>query len=202
MRTETTTTRAGPERSDGEVVADVRAGTREAFREIMERHQDRVYALLVGILRNPETARDLAQETFLKAYVNLAQYDEAYKFGNWLLKIAQNLAFSHLRHVGVDRERLVLDGEDRPGLEALPDPAPMADPAGLVEERVLGETVNRAMESMSEKYRAVLTLRHTQGMAYQEIADVLGVPLGTVKFRLHQAYRLLGEKLSHWKAGR
>src|SRR5687768_9976543 len=92
--------------ADRDLVAQVRGGAKERFQELIERYQDRVYNLLVRILKNPESARDFAQETFLKAYLSLDQYKEEFKFGNWLLKIAQNLAFSHLRHVGIDRERL------------------------------------------------------------------------------------------------
>lgn len=185
--------------SDHELIAQVLAGSNEAFRGLIEKYQDRVFNLLVRILRNPETARDLAQETFLKAFLSLEQYREEFKFSNWLLKIAQNIAFSHLRHVGVERERLTLDGEDGPGAELIPDSAPLADPAALVEEREVGGLVSRAIETMAEKYRLVLTLRHTEGMAYQDIAEVLAIPLGTVKFRLHQAYKLLNEKLQRHK---
>ena len=200
MKDRQATVQAAPGPSDLEVIREVQEGNREAFRELIERYQDRVYTLLIRILKNPETARDIAQETFLKAYLNLQQYREEFKFSNWLLKIAQNLAFSHLRHVGVNRERLTLDGEDGPGASEIPDPGPLADPAVLVEEKVLGELVNKCVGGMSEKYRLVLTLRHTNDLSYQEIAETLGVPLGTVKFRLHQAYKLLSESLNRVKA--
>ena len=185
--------------ADQQLILQVRSGSKEAFRGLIEKYQDRVFNLLVRILRNQETARDIAQETFLKAFLSLDQYKEEFKFSNWVLKIAQNLAFSHLRHVGVDRERLTLDAEDGPGIEMIADTAPLADPAALIEERELGGLVTRAIEGMAEKYRLVLTLRHTEGMAYQDIAEVLAIPLGTVKFRLHQAYKLLNEKLQRKK---
>lgn len=185
--------------ADLQLILQVRSGSKEAFRGLIEKYQDRVFNLLMRILRNQETARDIAQETFLKAFLSLDQYKEEFKFSNWVLKIAQNLAFSHLRHVGVDRERLTLDAEDGPGIEMIADTAPLADPAALIEERELGGLVTRAIEGMAEKYRLVLTLRHTEGMAYQDIAEVLAIPLGTVKFRLHQAYKLLNEKLQRKK---
>src|SRR3954452_14332792 len=125
------------------------------------------------LVRNQETARDLAQETFLKAYLSLDQYRPEYRFGNWLLKIAQNLAFSYLRRVGVDRERLTLDGEDGPGVEMIADGSPMADPSVLVEEKLLGDLVLKTIDGLAEKYRLVLTLRHTEELSYTEIADVL-----------------------------
>jgi RNA polymerase sigma-70 factor (ECF subfamily) len=186
-----------PDTNDADLatIVRIRQGAKEEFRRLIERHQDRVHGLLVRLLGHPETARDIAQEAFLKAYLSLDQYRSEYRFANWLLKIAQNLAFSHLRKVGVDRERLTLDGEDRPGAEAIADPNVGADPSMVVEEKAIGGLVVSAVAGMSEKYRLVLTLRHTEGMQYQEIAQFLGIPLGTVKFRLHQAYKLLNEEL-------
>lgn len=180
--------------SDADLVARIRGGARDAFRVLIERHQDRVYNLLVRLVGQPETARDLGQETFLKAYLSLDQYKSEFKFTNWVLKIAQNLAFSHLRRAGVSRERLTLDGPDAAGPEAIPDPSPGSDPQRSLEEKTVGQLALKAISELSEKYRLVLVLRHTEGRSYQEIAEILTLPLGTVKFRLHQATKMLAEK--------
>ena len=164
---------------------DVLAGSKERFQTLIERHQDRVFKLIRRFV-GPHEAADVAQDAFLRAYLNLDQFDPSFKFVNWMLKIAQNRAFTHLRSKGVARERLSLDAE---GAEE--PTAGAVDPGQLAEAKDRTESIERAIARVPEKYRILLHLRHAEGKLGPDIAKILGIPLGTVKFRFHEAYRML-----------
>lgn len=163
---------------------EVLGGSKERFQLLIERHQDRVYKLVRRFVGDDEAA-DVAQDAFLRAYLHLDQFDPSYSFMNWILKIAQNRAFSHLRRKGVARDRLSLDAE---GTE---EPAVAADPLTAAETKDTTELLERAMMRVPEKYRILLHLRHAEGRQGPDIAKILGIPHGTVKYRFHEAYRML-----------
>lgn len=167
---------------------EVLAGARERFQVLIERHQDRVFKLVRRFV-GPDEAADVAQDAFLRAFLALDQFDPSFSFVNWMLKIAQNRAFTQLRRKGVSKERLSLDSE------AVEEPAAPLDTAGQVEARNQTEVLERAMASVPEKYRILLHLRHAEGKQGPDIAKILGIPHGTVKYRFHEAYKLLREIL-------
>jgi RNA polymerase sigma-70 factor (ECF subfamily) len=171
--------------SDEAIVEEVLGGAKERFQLLIERHEERVYKLVRRFVGDDEAA-DVAQDSFLRAYLHLDQYDPTYSFVNWMLKIAQNRAFSHLRRKGVARDRLSLDAE---GTE---EPTTAADdPLVSAEARDTTEKLERAMMRVPEKYRILLHLRHAEGRQGPDIARILGIPHGTVKYRFHEAYRML-----------
>lgn len=181
--------------SDESLAEAARRGSEEAFRELVERFHRPVYALLVRIVRQSELAEDLAQETFLKAWKGLGRFDPARKFSSWIFKIAHNTALDELRRGGV--ETVALDApfpgeEDPPELPA--DPG-AENPLLHTLARESGRVLERAIGRLRPAYREILLLRFAQELAYDEIAEVLGVPLGTVKIHIFRARAELARQM-------
>ena len=182
--------------TDAELVVRVLAGEQEAFRALVSRHQRGVYNLLARMLRNPSRAEELAQETFLKAFKNLRSFDPGYKFSNWILRIAHNAAIDAMRRAGPPE--VSLDEPDpHSGLapaEAVPDPrADEADRA--IERRELSLALSWAFDQLRPEYRQLVVLRYQEDRSYEEITEITGLPLGTVKSHLHRARAEMAELL-------
>jgi RNA polymerase sigma-70 factor (ECF subfamily) len=178
--------------TDAELVASALRGSDEAFRDLVVRFERPVYALILRMVRGSETAEDLSQEVFVKAYRHLASYDPRRKFASWLFKIAHNTTIDHLRRA--ELETVPLAGENDEGggglLAVLAD-ATAEDPAAAAERRDMARALERAIAGLRPEYREAVTLRYVEGLAYQEICDVLGLPDGTVKTNLHRARKEL-----------
>lgn len=177
--------------SDDELVAACRAGKGSAFRELIERHQKRVYSLALRMTGNPSDAEDLAQETFVRAYSAMARYRpmEHGGFGAWLARITTNLCLNASRN---GKRTVALDSAD---IDRLHVDSSLSD---MGETLARSEAVHAAMQSLNEDYRAVAVLRFMDGLSYAEIAEVLGVPVSTVETRLHRAKKQLRELLKEW----
>lgn len=177
----------GGAKTDEALAVEARRGSEAAFRELVERFHRPVYALLVRIVRQPELAEDLAQETFLKAWKALARFDPGRKFSSWIFKIAHNSALDELRRGGL--ETVSLDAPFTPDDEPPELPADLAAENPLLRTlaRESGQVLERAVARLRPAYRAILLLRFAQEMSYDEIAEVLGLPLGTVKIHLFRA---------------
>ena len=161
---------------DHTLVAQTLAGRPDAFGTLVERYDRAVYHLAYRTLRDQEEARDAAQEAFFKAYRSLRTFKPAAKFSTWLFAITY--------HACCDR----LSRRKRYSNEELPERADTA--AGPESEAIANDEAKRlrtAIASLPEKYRTVITLYHLQGRQYEEIAQVLGVPMGTVKTHLFRA---------------
>lgn len=174
--------------SDQEIVARCLAGDRDAFAHLVETYGGRVYNLALRITNDADAASDCAQEAFVRAYRALHRYDPAYPFGPWLLKIATNVSLSHVQR---------WHAHEAP-VEELPERTE-PDEQGPELTAVRREEVAEVMAAMAElppAYRAALTLRHMQQLSYQECADALGLPLGTVKTHLHRARAALKARLA------
>lgn len=174
-------------KSDEALAVEAKRGSEEAFRELVERFHRPVYALLVRIVRQPELAEDLAQDSFLKAWKALARFDPGRKFSSWMFKIAHNTALDELRRGGLETVSLdapFADGDEPPEL-----PADLAAEKPLLRTlaRESGRVLERAISRLRPAYRGILLLRFAQEMSYDEIAEVLGVPLGTVKIHIFRA---------------
>ena len=167
-------------------------GHEQAFRALVQRYQRPVFSLIVRMVRDGGTAEDLAQETFVKAFRALGSFDPRYRFSNWLFKIANNLTIDHLRKRRIST--LSLDAPSGPGdgqegggptlSQILPDPG--ESPAAHVEHLELGGQLEIAIGQLRPEYRTAILLRHVEGYAYEEIADIMEVPIGTVKTYLHR----------------
>lgn len=158
----------------------------------MRRYERPVFNLIVRMVADRAVAEDLAQETFLKVFGRLETFDPDRKFSNWLLKIAHNTTIDYLRRGRPDIVSLDADAAaDRPPRE-LADTR-VENPAQAFERRSLGEALERALAGLRPEYRAVIVLRYHEGLAYEEIADVLDVPLGTVKTHVHRARKAMAD---------
>jgi RNA polymerase sigma-70 factor (ECF subfamily) len=154
------------------------------------------------MVRNRALAEELAQDVFIKAYTRLASYDRTRKFSSWLFKVAHNTAIDHLRRRQLDTvplETSPLDTSER-GETQLADRLAGPETEGPEEHAVraeLAEAIERALADMRPEHREVLLLRFQHGLTYEELVEVTGLPLGTVKTHLHRARRrlatLLGE---------
>jgi len=169
-------------------------GDQRAFEELITRYEAALYRLAWRMLGNEEEARDIVQETFLRVFRSLDTFDQSRRFSTWILRITTNLCIDRYRRRKVHLLSIDMDDEDegRPPLVLVDGrPDPQADHGA----RSLAETLSRLMERLPPIYRAILDLRYKQGLAYEEIAEVLDVPLGTVKARLHRAHRQMKEIL-------
>jgi len=178
--------------TDEQLVEVVLAGDRERYAELVGRYQARLVNYLFRLVRNLDDAHDLAQEVFVRVYQALDRFDPKYRFSTWLFRVAQNAAIDQIRR---RRFRLVPigshedeQGELQRGVE-LVDEAPAADEAMAGGERDAG--VRRAIEALPWEYRELILMRHYGELAYDEIAEAKGMPLGTVKNKLFRARQML-----------
>ncbi|MBD3334191.1 MAG: sigma-70 family RNA polymerase sigma factor [Candidatus Eisenbacteria bacterium] len=180
---------------DLSLVRSILQGDETAFRKLVEKYQRIVYNIVWRMVRNDEDARDLTQEAFIRVHRALRTFDTSRTFSTWLYRIATNLCIDHhrkrrLRTLSIDAEPA--GGERREPL-ALPDEGPAPD--RLHETKSLAQRIDALLEKLSPTYRAILHLRYREQLSYEEMAEVLETPLGTVKARLHRAHRKLRELL-------
>ena len=189
--------------TDQEVVLQARAGLETAYRELIRRYERPVFALLFRMVRDRELAEDLAQETFIKAMNAIESYRPEFKFSSWIFKIANNAAIDHLRRRELDT--LSLDGSphaetpEAMQATALQIGARQESPLDTVEAKELGGAIEAAIARLRPEYRSCILLRHVEGRAYEEIAEILDLPLGTVKTYIHRARNELRQTLAHLK---
>lgn len=189
----------GPERSadmDEEIVRRVLAGDRDLFEQLVLRHQRRVIYYLTRMVKNPDLAEDLAQITFVKAFTALDSFDPRYRFTTWIYRIASNAAIDHLRRnrlrpLSIDQP---LETEDGSVEQQLPYPGPGPDElAARGEVKVM---LRRAVDRLPDEYRQLIVLRHGSECSYEEICEITGLPMGTVKNRLYRARNQLRQLLA------
>lgn len=187
--------------SDQEVVLRARNGSERAYRELVRRYERPLFSLIYRMVRDRELAEDLSQETFVKALNALDSYRPEYKFSSWIFKIANNAAIDHLRKRELDT--LSLEGSPH---AATPDAIEATalqigdrgeTPLDIVEAKELGGEIEAAIARLRPEYRACILLRHVEGRAYEEIAEMLDLPLGTVKTYIHRARNELRAILGH-----
>jgi RNA polymerase sigma-70 factor (ECF subfamily) len=177
--------------TDQEVVRHAVIGREAAYRELIRRYQRPVFSLVFRMVRDRELAEDLAQETFIKVLNAIDSYRPEYKFSSWIFKIANNAAIDHLRRRNLDT--LSLDGsphaETAEAIEAttLQIGSDAESPLEEVANRELGGQIEEAIARLRPEYRSCILLRHVDGRPYEEIAEILDLPLGTVKTYIHRA---------------
>jgi RNA polymerase sigma-70 factor, ECF subfamily len=177
-----------PNVTDLQLVEQTLAGAEEGFRTLVDRHQRSVYNLLVRMLRNPALAEDLAQETFLKAFTHLRSFDPRYKFSNWILRIAHNTAIDAIRRRGPQEVPLDQpDPREQGRLEALLVDPKSGAAAETLDQHDLARALEAAMGRLRPEYRQVVVLRYQEDLSYEEISEITGWPLGTIKSHLHRA---------------
>lgn len=176
-------------------INEVLAGKQEAFEEIVMLYQNRVYYVCYRMLGSREESEDIAQEAFVRAYMNLHKFDQKRKFSTWIFRIATNLCIDRLRKKKPDYS---LDAEV-PGTEGLDMYSQLESAEDLPEEELekmeTQERVQYEISRLSETYRPVIVLRYMEELSLKDIAEILDLPLGTVKTRLHRGREALRQQM-------
>lgn len=187
---------------DAELVDRVRNGDQAAFRELFDRYHRRAFAVALGVVKNEQDALDVVQDAFIKVHRHIDNFQGTSSFYTWLYRIVMNLAIDHLR-----KSRKTTDFDDRIGREdAAGDGALLphildGNPAKTVARRELVEKIQHALAQLPEYHRAVILLRELEGMSYEELAQVLEVPKGTIMSRLFHARKKVQEMLGEYVDG-
>ena len=183
-------------KTDQDIVAHALRGSADAYRELVLRFQRPVLSIIHRMVQDVELAEDISQEVFLKAYRKLGQYDPSRKLSSWLFKIAHNTTIDYLRRKRVDTVPLEAESDDGESTwEVLKSPESQ-QPDRQTQRSEIAEGLEQAMNRLKPAYREVLQLRFGQGLQYDEIAEVTGLKMGTVKIHLHRARKLLATELS------
>jgi RNA polymerase sigma-70 factor (ECF subfamily) len=177
------------------LAARARAGSEEAFRELVLRFERPVFGLILRMVRDPSTAEELAQDVFVKAYRRLDTYDPERRFGSWLFKIAHNTTVDHLRRSAPELVPLEGGDEERGDLAAVLADRAVPSPEAAAERGDLARDLERAIATLRPEYREAVVLRHQEELSYEEISAAMGLPLGTIKTHLHRARKELAAHL-------
>lgn len=176
-------------------IKQVLKGDQNAYGEIVELYKDKIFQLCFRMLGNRHEAEDVAQEAFIRAYVNIQGFNQKKKFSSWIYRIATNLCIDRIRKKKPD---YFLDAEV-PGTEGLNMYSQISSDHPLPEEKLvsleLQETVQREIANLPEKYRAVIVLKYIEELSLNEISEILDLPLGTVKTRMHRGREFLRKQL-------
>jgi RNA polymerase sigma-70 factor, ECF subfamily len=179
------------EEEDHTLISECCAGHTQAFNRLVFRHQNSVSTLATRLLRDPCEAEDVTQDTFLRAYERIEEFRGEAKFSTWLYRICHNLCLNHLK-------RKKTDPTNNIGDKALPEE--LAAPRNRLPDQMLirkeqQHLVKQAFAHMTQEFREVLVLHHTAHLSYEEIAETLGLPVGTVRSRLHRGREEIKEHL-------
>ena len=180
----------GVEDDDATLVGKARKGDKIAFRGLVERHQHKAYAVALGIVKNPDDARDVVQEAFLKVWKSLGAFEGQSAFYTWLYRIVHNLGIDHLRkgraQVEYDDSR-VHEEDEIPGDDNILPQTLGFQPGRALESKETGAAIQRALDSLSPNHRTVLLMREVEGMSYRDMAKAMGCSEGTIMSRLFHA---------------
>ena len=176
-------------------INEVLKGDQNAFEEIVTLFQHRLYQVCYRMLGNAQEAEDISQEAFVRAYINIHTFDQKRKFSTWLFRIATNLCIDRIRK---KKPAYYLDA-DVPGTDGLNMYSQLAATDELPEDEVermeLQQRIHYEIGRLPDKYRSVIILRYIEELPLQEIGDILGLPLGTVKTRVHRGREVLRKQM-------
>jgi RNA polymerase sigma-70 factor, ECF subfamily len=176
-------------------IKQVLRGDQDAFAEVIELYKDKVFQICFRMLGNRHEAEDISQEAFIRAYVNIHTFNQKRKFSTWLYRIATNLCIDRIRKKKPD---YFLDAEVK-GTEGLTMYSQVAAEGQLPEEEVeemeLQAEIQRQILKLPDKYRSVIVLKYIEELSLQEISEILDLPLGTVKTRIHRGREALRKQL-------
>lgn len=195
------------ETSDKELVANAKAGSRRAFQQLYERYHRRAFAVALGVLRHPEDAHDVVQESFIKAYRYLDRFEGKSSFYTWLYRIVKNLAIDYLRKrkrgmsVSFDDTAANLTEDSFDDLTWVPKILGQNPGKSLLRAEIR-EQIAAALENLSPNHRAVIVMREVEGLSYEEMAEVLECSKGTIMSRLFHARKYMQTALAEYKEGR
>ena len=179
--------------SDEELVERAKQGDRRAFRMLVDRHKRMVFNVAWRMLRNREDAEDAAQEAFLRAFRSMRTFRGQAKFSSWLVQIAVNICLSFVESVHAKQTFVELleeaDGTDSYFIDG------EMNPEDIVARKDFGERIRALVGTLPPRYLAVITLYYLEERSYQEVAEILEIPLGTVKTHLHRAKECLRKSI-------
>jgi RNA polymerase sigma-70 factor, ECF subfamily len=177
------------EDTDSAAIARARSGDPDGFRSLVERHSRNVFRLAFRMTGNENDAEDIVQETFLRAYKQLARYESRSSFGTWLYRIAANCSLDLIRTRKFRGELPKPEGEDKDPMDLIASPQP--GPDRLAASRQVEEHVAGAMAALSGQERTAFVLRHFEGLSIEEISGVLGVGGNAAKHSIFRAVQKL-----------
>ena len=179
--------------ADGELVQTAVAGREASFEELVRRYQRPIAAYVYRMVGDYDAALDLTQEVFIKVYNSLSRYRAEFKFSTWIYKIAHNAAIDHLRRHAVREQALVttVDGERR----EISIECRRLTPEQESERKERRSEIESVVQLLPSSYRELIVLRHSHDLSYDEMAEVTGLPLGTVKNRLFRAREAMRDLL-------
>ena len=179
------------ELSDGDIIAGTLAGRLDGFEELVRRYQRPITGYVFRMVGDYESALDVTQEVFIKVYNSLHKYSSEYKFSTWLYRIAHNAAVDHLRRNSITPQSLETENAD--GSFQIQIESRASSPEQDRERSEWRTEIDSVVRTLPPAYRDLIMLRHGQDLSYDEIAEVTGLPLGTVKNRLFRAREMMRE---------
>ncbi len=178
--------------ADCDLVSTAIDGMEGSFEELVRRYQRPISAYVYRMVGDYESALDLTQEIFIKVYNSLRRYRPEFKFSTWIYKIAHNAAVDHLRRTST-REQSIINGTETDSFE-LPIESTRLSPEEESEQRERRVEIEAVVKTLPSNYRELIILRHSQDLTYEEIVEVTGLPLGTVKNRLFRAREMMRQQ--------
>jgi len=175
---------------DADLVRGALAGSERAFHELIRRYQRPVFSVILRVVRDPSRSEELAQDTFVKAFLRLETYAEERKFSTWLLAIAHHAAIDEVRRSGVRTTPL----EEVPQ-DCLEQRRDAETPYRVTEQHELAAVLDEAVRQLRPDYAELITLRYEQELTLEDIVEVTGLPVGTIKSSLHRARKDLADYL-------
>ena len=173
--------------NDNEIIARVRDGDKQAFNLLVAKYQFKIQNLISRFVKDRSEQEDVAQEAFIKAYRAIGNFRGESAFYTWLYRIAVNTAKNHL--VGASRRPPVndMDIDDKGGIEIMSGLAEDNSPEAILQNEQLVQTIRKAIADLPDELRQAITLREFDGLSYEDIAEVMGCPIGTVRSRIFRA---------------
>jgi len=193
-------------KGDHELVQRVQAGDQTAFRELYDKYHRRAFAVAVGVVKNQDDALDAVQEAFVKVHKNIDKFQGTSSFYTWLYRIVMNVSIDHIRRKSRRKsldfdERALHEESEVAGDGALVPSVTDANPGKAALRRELGGAIQAALQQLPEHHRAVIVLREIEGMSYEEMAEALEVPKGTIMSRLFHARKKMQAALAPYLSG-
>ncbi len=185
--------------AEADLIGRCKQGDRRAFQELVEKYQRRAYGIAFGMLRNRDDAMDAAQEAFVKVFRNMKSFKGDSSFYTWFYRIVVNVCIDHCRKRAkmkpVEYDETFRRRDERQDVVPLSGNTRDMHPEVQFEQGELSKVLNAAIESLSENHRTIILLREIEGMSYEDIAEAVGVHVGTVMSRLHHARKNLQKAL-------
>ena len=193
-------------KGDHDLVQRVQAGDSAAFRALFDKYHRRAFAVAMGVVKNEDDALDAVQEAFVKVHKNIHKFQGSSSFYTWLYRIVMNVSIDHVRRTSRRKnldfdERALHEESEVAGDGALVPHVTNANPGKAALRRELGGAIQAALQELPEHHRAVIVLREIEGMSYEEMAEALEVPKGTVMSRLFHARKKMQAALAPYLSG-